>query len=342
VFVTRGWALAAILLVLAAGGCGLPQPARPEGSAPAPAGTASGFPLRIRNDDGREVTLPSLPRRIVSLAPAHTETLFALGVGDRVVAADTYSDYPPAARIIATLNCWPRPPVEPIVALAPDLVLVLTQDDQFLRQMEAARIPALRLFPKDYEQALAGILLLGRVTGKTPVAESLVRSMRERSRAVETAVRGATRKRVLFELDAADPTRPYVAGRGGIYGALLRMAGGENVFADLPVPAGQVSAEQVVARDPAVILLGDSQSPVRPQRPEMLRQRPGWAGIRAVRTHQVFPVVSERITRPGPRLVEGLEEIARRLHPDRYRRSSAQPAGAENAKGAERAKARTE
>ncbi|HEU4754824.1 MAG TPA: ABC transporter substrate-binding protein, partial [Armatimonadota bacterium] len=125
--------------------------------------------------------------------------------------------------------------------------------------------------------------------------------------------------RVMYEIDASDPSKPYVAGGRGVYGELLPLAGGRNIFQDSPLPAAQVSTESVVARDPQVILLGDSQVPLNPQRPDTVRRRPGWQGIAAVRSGRIYPVAAERMTRPGPRLVDGVEEVARLLHPERFR-----------------------
>ena len=306
-----------LLLVLSlVAGCGTGAGTRGTVS---PAPTANGAELKVQDDSGRTIALPGRPRRIVSLSAAHTETLYALGAAELLVGADTYSDYPPEVRPKATLNCWPRPPLEQILALKPDLVLVLTQDEEFLREMEPVRVPVLKLFPKTVEKAYANIELLGRVTGKEEEARRVVRSMRERSRSVTERLRGAKPLRVLYELDAVDPARPFVAGNGGFYGELMTMAGAENVFADVQGPSTQVSLEQIVARDPQVILLGDTGSPVNPQSPQAVAARPGWSAISAVRKHRVHGVESERITRPGPRLMEGLEEMARRLHPERFK-----------------------
>jgi iron complex transport system substrate-binding protein len=146
-----------------------------------------------------------------------------------------------------------------------------------------------------------------------------VDSMRARAAAVKKAVAGTRPPRVMYELDASDPARPYVAGSGGFYGELMTLAGGRNVFGDLPDTAVQVSSEQVVARNPEVVLLGDTNVPKHPQRTDSLRGRPGWAQVEAVRKGQVYAVDYDRITRPGPRLIEGLEELAKLLHPDRFR-----------------------
>lgn len=311
--------IAALAVLLWLGG-GRPAAVAGGSRAPHPAVDHAGtYPFTATDDLGRRVTFTAAPRRVISLAPGHTETLFALGAGGRLVAVDRYSDYPAEAGRRTRLNCWPHPPVEQIVALKPDLVVVLTEGADFIRQMETLHIPVLKLFPENYPRVLQEIRLLGRVTGTSPAAERLTRRMEARAREVREALAGAPRVRAMYELDATDPARPFVAGSRGFYAELIRMAGGENVFQDLPTSAAQVSAESVLSRNPAVILLGDSASPQQPQSVERLRSRPGWSAVAAVRTGRVFPVNSDQITRPGPRLVEGLAELARRLHPDRFR-----------------------
>lgn len=272
----------------------------------------------VEDDSGRKVEIARAPARIVSLAPAHTETLYALGLGDRVVGADTYSDYPTAVKGKAVLNCWPKPPTEQILALKPDVIVVFTQGDDFLREMDTLRIPTVKIFPTSYQEAVEGIRTLGRVAGAPEKSEALIAEMEGRVHAIEEKVKGAKPKPVMLELDAVDPARPYVAGGAGVYGDLLRRAGARNIFEDLKAPAVQVSAEQVLSRNPEVILLGDAKAPVQPQQPELVRSRPGWDRIAAVKSGKVYKVYSERITRPGLRLAEGLEEMARLIHPDRF------------------------
>jgi iron complex transport system substrate-binding protein len=164
--------LAASLALLS--GCA-ERPAVPTPTAP---GARSAFPLEITDEGGRRVSLPAPPRRIVCLSPAHTENLYALGAGDLVIAEDNYSDYPAEARGKAKLNCWPRIPLEQVVGLKPDLVIVLTQEGEELRRMEAAGLRVIQLFPKTYEQTLDRILLLGRITGREARAREIVTGMR--------------------------------------------------------------------------------------------------------------------------------------------------------------------
>jgi iron complex transport system substrate-binding protein len=312
-------AVAGAALVVLAGGCGSPPVAPPVAAAPAGRTAPARYPVTVTDDSGRRVTLPKWPERIVSLAPSHTETLFALGAGDRLVAVDSYSDYPAEAKERPRLNCWPRPPLEQIVALKPDLVVVFTQGDDFLRQMDTVRIPVVKLFPVSYPDTLAGIHRLGSLIGDEAAADRVVEALEARRRNVAKALQGAPRVRVMYELDPGDGSRPYVAGGGGLYGDLLTMSGAENVFGDLKAPSAQVSSEQVVARDPEVILLGDTRSPLRPQTPAMVAARPGWGALKAVLGKRVHPVNSDLLTRPGPRIAEGLELVARLLHPERFR-----------------------
>jgi iron complex transport system substrate-binding protein len=276
--------------------------------------------LIVTDDSGRQVAIPEPPRRIVCLSPAHTETLYALGAGELIVGADTYSDFPQEARSKARLNCWPRIPLEQVVAFKPDLVIVLTQEGEELRRLEAAGVRVVQLFPKTYEATLERMALLGRISGRETEAKELVSTLRRRTEAVTSRLQGAARTRVVYELDAMDAARPYVAGGGAIYNEVIRMAGGENLFADQKQPSVQVSSEQVIALNPDVILLGDTRSPVQPQSPARVASRPGWSRISAVKSGRVYGVVSERITRPGPRLVDGLEDVARRLHPELFDR----------------------
>ena len=283
-----------------------------------PAAAPTAFPVTVVDDTGRQVTIPRRPERIISLSPGHTETLYALGLGERIIATDTYSDYPSANKAKAILKTYPKPNIEQIVALHPDLVVVLVESDDVIQQLSAQGIPVLKFFPDTFDGVLTDIDRLGMATGTRTRAEEITAAMRERARAIAARTQSAPRVRVLYELDASDPTRPFVAGGRGYYSALVPMAGGENIFADINAPSGQVSAEQIIARDPQVILLADAHVPYNPQTPAMVRARPGWNQISAVRENRIYPVDGDLLTRPGPRLVDGLDEMAKLLHPELF------------------------
>lgn len=279
----------------------------------------AGFPVTVTDDAGDTVTFDRPPQRIISLSPGHTETLYALGLGDRVIATDTYSNYPPENKPKATLNTFPKPNVEVLVALHPDLIVDLTEGHDFTRQMNAHGITTLTLFPKTFDGTLKDIDLLGRVTGTSTQAQRITRTMRTRAAAIVAKTKNVPRPTVLYELDASDPTRPFVAGSGGFFGELIPMAAGKNIFADVHGPSAQVSAEQIIARNPDIIILADADLPYNAQTPALVRARPGWSQITAVKEGRIYEVDDALLTRPGPRLVDGLAELAKILHPELFK-----------------------
>ena len=279
----------------------------------------SAFPLTLTDDTGATATFSAPPQRIISLSPGLTEITFALGHGDQLVAVDTYSTYPPEAKEIQPrLTTYPNPSLEAIVGLKPDLVLSLADREEDLALIRAQGIPVLKLLPKDFDAAVRTIQNLGRVYGSPDAGDAVAADMLHRRDAVVSALAGAARPRVYEELDASEPDKPFVAGPNGFYGELIDLAGGTNVFADLPGDFGQVGAETIVQRDPEVIILTDADLPFNPQTPEMVAARPGWDTITAVQQGAIYAVPAELYSTPGPRLIDGLEHLARLLHPDRF------------------------
>jgi iron complex transport system substrate-binding protein len=281
--------------------------------------TSTDFPLSITDDSGTTTTFAAPPQRIVSLSPGLTEITYALGHGDSLVAVDSYSDYPPEAKDIQPrLNTYPTPSVETIVSLNPDVVLSLADPDDSIAQLRAQGIPVLKVLPRDFDAAVETIRTLGKLYGSPDAGEAVATDMLTRRDAVVAAVADAPRPRVYEELDASEPDKPFVAGPNGFYGQLIDLAGGMNVFGDLPGDVGQTGAESIVQRDPEVIILTDGDLPFNPQTPEMVAARPGWSSIAAVRNGAVYAVPADLYSTPGPRLVKGLEDLARLLHPDRF------------------------
>jgi iron complex transport system substrate-binding protein len=277
------------------------------------------FPLTVIDDSGVSSTFTSPPQRVISLNPGLTEITFALGAGGRLVAVDSYSDFPPEAKDIQPrLMTYPSPSVETIVALKPDVVLSLAERDDDIAQIRQQGIPVLKLLPKDFDAAVQTIQNLGRVYGAPDAGEAVAQDMTSRRDVVLAAVANAPRPRVYEELDASEPDKPFVAGPNGFYGQLIDLAGGTNIFGDLPGDVGQVDAESIVQRDPEVILLTDADLPFNPQTPEMVVARPGWAAVTAVKKGAIYAVPGALYSTPGPRLVQALEDLARLLHPDRF------------------------
>lgn len=287
---------------------GAPVACEPAGATP----VAAAFPLTVTDDLGRTVTFERAPARIISIVPSNTEILFALGLGDRVVALDAYSDYPPETKDKPKVGDYLNPDIEGMVAAQPDLVLAAGSNDAtVIPALDRLGIPAVALEPENLGDVLANIDLIGRLAGVPERAAALSCALAARTAAVEAAVAGADRPRVFFEIS----TDLYTAGPGSFVDDLIARAGGTNVAADAAIAWPQLNAEAVVAADPEVILLVDHEAGVTP---ESVAARPGWSEISAVKDGRIVQLAPDPVVRPGPRLVDGLEELARALHPDRF------------------------
>lgn len=327
----RMMALMLILIVLA--GCaGAPSPtpiATPLPTlAPSPTVLPTATPtpapfLSVTDDFGRAVTLKARPQRIVTLAPSATEMIFAVGAGDRLVGRDELSDYPPEAKKVPSIgNTYPSVNTEAIVALRPDLILapgVISPE-----QVKALENLGLVVFhqrtPKDIEEIFQQIRMVGRLTGNTEQAEKVVVDLQARLSAIEEKVRQAsTRPKVFYELDASEPSKPWTAGPGSFIDRLITRAGGQNIGASLSSEWGQMSLEEIIRHDPDLIILGTANYG---ETPEKVKQRPGWGRLRAVREGRIYPIDADLISRPGPRIVDGLEAMARIIHPELFPQSA--------------------
>ncbi len=280
------------VIVLLAGllGCGTAR-------SRAPAGT------RVVDDAGDSVSVAAPARRIVSLIPATTELLFAIGAGGSVVGRTTWCDYPPAARAVPSLGDGIAPNVEAVLASRPDLVLLYNsaQNAAIAGRLRALGIPELRLTTDRLADVGRVARLLGRVTGQLRAADSV-------SAVFDTALAHATvqthgpRPKVLL-LVWEQP--PMTIGRGSFLSELVERAGGANLFDDVRSSAGAVSIEAVAARDPDLILT-TTATPSFAERPE-------WRAVRAVRQRRFLPVTGSQFDRPSPRAPAAIRELAAEL-----------------------------
>ena len=289
-----------LLLSLLAGGC------QPEF-----------LPGTYTDDMGREVRIDEVPQRIVSHVPAITETLFALDLGKSVVGVSDYCDYPPEAESKDKIGDYYNPSIEKIVALNPDLVLT-DGHSQNITQLDSLGINYIVLQPKDIDGILEDIELLGKVTDTEKKAERLTKDMKERISNVTAQVRDTHQVSVFYLLDATDLNNPWTAGPGSFVDSLITMAGGENIAGQAPSSWVQFSIEQVVASDPEVIMIDASHgSAVR--LPEELKEHPIWGGMTAVKQGRIFTIDGDLVNRDGPRIVQGLEEVAKIIHPELFK-----------------------
>jgi iron complex transport system substrate-binding protein len=319
-----------LVLVLALGACapGTLQPTQPpaatEEAAPevvevTPSeGPPTPEPLVLTDGLGREVVLDGPAQRIVSLAPSNTEILYALGAGDQVVGRDEISDYPPEALDVASIgSTYGELNTEAILALEPDLVLAATiTTPEQVQALEALGVPLYLLpNPMTFDELFDNLLAVGELTGTQTQAQALVEDLRTRVDGVVDNTDGVEPVAVFYEVDGTDPTAPWTTGAGTFQDVLIGMAGGQNVAADIE-GWGQISLEELVTRDPEVIIFGEG--PWIPTTIESLTERTGWAEIAAVEQERVYGLETNWVDRPGPRLVEALERMAAVIHPELF------------------------
>ena len=310
---------ALLIAVVVLGSCGGTGPATTPAQSTAPATTpaqsvapAPHYPLTVTDDRGKTITMRLAPARVVSLAPSATEIVFALGAQDRLVAVDDYSDHPAEAKALPKLGGFRTSP-ERILAYRPDLIFAISSGD-LAEQLDQRGQPVVVFDPNDLEGVYANIGLIGTLLDREEAARALVDRMRARIAAVALKAGGATtRPRVLHEVDSTDPARVYVAGPRNFIDSIITLVGGQNVGASAPTKFPRFSPEEIVRSDPQVIVLGDARYGVTPA---VVAARPGYAVIDAVRNGRVLPIDEDIVSRPGPRLADGVEAYARLVHPE--------------------------
>ncbi len=274
-------------------------------------------PGTYTDDMGRAVAIDQVPQRIVSFGPSITEILFALGLEEKVVGVSNYCDYPEAAKLKAKVGDAFNPSLERIVELEPDLVLTLKQE-QLNRELDALGIKFMVLDPEDIDGILGDIELVGEITGTEKKAEELIEDMQDSISQVIALVEDAPEVRVFFIVDATDLTLPWTAGTGSFIDALITMAGGENIAAKAQGAWVQFSLEQIVSADPEIIVIQTMTGGIPTVSKEGLEEHPVWGEMTAVKQGKICFINGDLVSRPGPRIVQGLEEMAKIIHPELF------------------------
>jgi iron complex transport system substrate-binding protein len=316
------------LVVAACGSPSAPTKAPVESSSPTSAPeemqeptvepTEDVYPLTITDGMDREVVLPGPAQRIVSIAPSNTEILFAIGAGDQIVGRDEISDYPPEALEVASIgSTYGELNTEAILALEPDLVLAATiTSPEQVQTLDALGIPVYLLAnPDDFPGLHENINVIGILTGRETDAEALAEDLDARIKEVTQKTTDAQKASVFYEVDGTDPTAPWTTGIGTFQDVLIGLVGGVNIAADI-VGWGQMSLEEIVTRNPQVVIFGEG--PWVPTTVEALSERSGWGEIAAVADGRVYGIDTNWVDRPGPRLVDALEEMALMVHPELF------------------------
>jgi iron complex transport system substrate-binding protein len=275
--------------------------------------------LTITDDLGNTIELADYPHEIVSLSASTTEILFSIGAGEQVVGRDEYSIYPEKAMAVTNVGAlWGELPTEAILVLEPDLVVAAQIISE--EQVQALKDLGLNVYwqanPTNYEELWQNLRDLAKVTGHEAETETLIADLDARVKAVQEKIAPLSYlPSVFYELDATDPTNPWTTGSGTFIDYIIKTAGGINAAASLEGDYAQISAEEVIAVNPDVILLADALYGITP---ESIAERPGWESITAVAENAIYPIDPNMMSVPGPRLVNALEETAGFLHPELF------------------------
>jgi ABC-type Fe3+-hydroxamate transport system substrate-binding protein len=284
----RSTALAAAVLVA----CASPQ-------------TSAGR-IHVVDDAGDTVRLAEPARRVVSLIPATTELLFAIGAGPNLVGRTAWCDYPPAAAQVPNLGDGIRPNLEAIVAQHPDLVVLYrsAQNTEAASGLRALKIPVIQMSVDRLADVDRVSAVLGRLTGRVFSADSLASAFDSALARATVSADSASRPKVLI-LVWDQP--PMTVGAGSFLTELVERAGGRNLFADVQASSAQVSVEAVVKRDPDLVFVTTEGTPAFAERPE-------WRTVRAIREKRFLRVTNSSYNRPSPRAPEAITQLSSLLH----------------------------
>jgi iron complex transport system substrate-binding protein len=271
------------------------------------------FPTTVTDDEGTATAIEVRPERIVSLTPGSTEILFAIGGGDRVVATSDADDYPPEAVTLPDVASFGSVDVERIVSLEADLVIAggnAYTPPEAVETMRSVGIPVVVVYAPSVAGVLADVELIGQAVGERDEAADLAARMRTEIDALTAAVEDLPRPRVFYEVDASEAV--FGPADDSFLAEMVSLAGGEPITTG-STTSFEIPLEDLVAADPEVIVLGDAAFGVTA---DQVAARPAWHAMTAVQTGAVRAADDKVITRPGPRLAQGLRSLILAIHPD--------------------------
>ena len=306
--VTAAFLLTALLVlsIIALSACGAGD------DTASPSASPSAGPITVTDDSGATVTLAQPATRIVSLAPANTEIAYAIGAGDKMVAGTSYDDYPEEAKSLPKIGDFANPSVEKIASFQPDLILAAGGIQDGLRsKFEKLGVQVYVVDPTTYEGVMASITEVGQLAGTSEEAQQVVDTMKQAQADVQGKV-GSLDKATTFLEIYSEPL--MTAGSGTFIDDMITIAGGQNIGAEAGSGFPNFSTEVLVQKDP-VVYIADSGSM---SKPGDISKRAGFSELTAVKDGRVYVIDDNLIARPGPRLAQGLQELAKMIHPEAY------------------------
>ena len=270
------------------------------------------FPLKVTDFLGREVTIEKEPQRIVSLAPSTTELIYALGAGNKVVGVTDFDNYPPEVKDVPKVGGFKGPNVEAITAQKPDIIFASTlSGKEQMESLEKMGIPVVMLEAKNIAQIYQSIRIIGQITGTEKKGEELIKQMQDKIKEINDKVKDLPKVSV-FYLVSLDGN--WTSGKGTFIDELINLAGGKNVAEDVNGWA-QYSVEELVKKNPDVIITSPHAGDVKD-----IKNMAGYKDTNAVKNDKIFVISNDDIiSRASNRIVLGLEEIAKFLHPEAFK-----------------------
>jgi iron complex transport system substrate-binding protein len=294
-----------------------PQPTQNPTQTAAPAT----FPVIVTDDTNYATTILSYPQTIVSLAPANTQLLFAVGAGGQVKGVTDYDKYPYnftawiEAGNMSSIGNYYQPAVEPIVALNPDLIVASLGSTDAASTLRGLGYKVITINPQSLDGMLNNMLLIGNATGHYEEAQTVVAGLQQRINVVVNGVRNATSRPTVYHEIWSDP---YMSvGKGTFVDNAIQMAGGQNIFENATDAYPTVSAESIIEENPQIIVF-PTQMGVESfwGNYTMVAARPGWSTISAVVNNKMYTISGDIIDEPGPRQIDCLEMLAKIIHPE--------------------------
>ena len=299
-------ALALVSLALLLAACGS-NPTSSASSSP-----TAGGPVTVTDDSGHQVTMSKPAARVVSLAPANTEMAFAIGAGSKLVAGTSYDDYPAAAKKLPKIGDFASPSVEKIVSFQPDLVLAAGGVQASLRsKLENLGVKVFVVNPSTFDGVMADLTNLGKLMGVSSQAATVVDSMKQQAATIEQKVAGLPKPTVFVEIYS----KPLMtAGTGTYIDDMVSLAGGINI-GDAAGSGFPSFSEEVLFKDDPAVYISTTGSMASPGQ---IAKRDGYDALRAIKDRRVYVLDQNILDRPGPRLIEGLQQLAAAIHPEAF------------------------
>lgn len=318
--------LSAAMLALTLAGCGTTttnegtgtsQPAQEQSQEQAKTDLKTQYPLTVTDATGESFTFDKAPAKIVSVSPAETESLFALGLDEQIVGVSDYDDYPEAATKKPKMGGITKPNEESIIAAEADIVFTgISMSEESVKKLRDLGITIFKTDSKSVDDVMNNIETFGEITDHQEKAQEITTQMKQDVTDVTEAVKAVKpeeKKKVYVEFSPG-----WTVGKGEFMDELITLAGGNNVASDL-TGWNQINEENIIASNPDVILYANDVVEDNKTLDQIIKARSGWDQITAVKNDAVIGLDANLLSRPGPRVTQGLKEVAKAIYPDLFK-----------------------